>query len=330
MFILSEQTNGIVSFMPNNHQGFPQPYIPGSEAFQSHNAFGAFYYQEARQKQYTIWRSTYQPYSDLSLRVKRNRRWLGFRLMLKKHIAHIILGRPIGIMQGQLHFAYSPKTDVVLQLKGNEIYEVVDMELSPTLFKQIACKGRAVEAFAAMIGADRPVWISELPVWGSYAILEGMEFLLQDPTKENIALEIVQQVVNVHLKNRSHEKKVTHDQVENLYFVREMIQKRFPESMTLRQWAKHTGMNTTYFKYKFRQVFGITPYRYLTYERIRAAKKIMLSDPQLSLADVARLCGFRTYNNLRRAFYPVEKAKLSAWRDRNYAFGDVLKHRMCQ
>ncbi|MDQ0109113.1 AraC family transcriptional regulator [Chitinophaga terrae (ex Kim and Jung 2007)] len=317
MFTLSERTKGIVSFMPNNPQELPQSYIPGSLAFQSTNNFGDFYYQEVQQKNFTIWRSSYHPHEDVSLRVKRNMEWLGFRLMLKKHIAHVFLGKPIGIMQGQMHFAYSPLTDVELLLKGNEIYEVVDMQVSPALFSQIKLRGRTFDAFSSMIGSDKPVWISEKPAWSDYTVLEGMEELLQDPTKEDIAKEIVQQVVHTLIKNNGHDKKITYDQVENLYLVREMIRKRYPEAMTLQQWAKETRMNTTDFKYKFRQVFGITPYRYLMYERIKAAKQIMLSDPQLPLSEVARQCGFRTYNNLRRAFYPMEKTKLSVWRDKN-------------
>jgi|GEM_PF-988166 len=317
MFTLSERTNGVVSFMPNNPYALPQSHIPGSLAFQSTNSFGDFFYQEVQQEHFTIWRSTYQPYEDVSLRVRRDQKWLGFRLMLKKHIAHVFLGKPVGIMQGQMHFAYSPLTDVELHLKGSEVYEVVDMQVSPALFSQLKQRGRTFENFTAQIGSDRPVWIAERPAWSSYTVLEAMEDLLKDPTREVVAKHILQEVVNTLLKNKGHDKKIAFDQVENLYLVREMIRKRYSEAMTLKQWAKDTRMNTTDFKYKFRQVFGITPYRYLMYERVKAAKQIMLSNPQLPLSEVAKQCGFGTYNNLRRAFFPMEKTKLSAWRDKN-------------
>ncbi|MBS0027098.1 AraC family transcriptional regulator [Chitinophaga hostae] len=317
MFTLSERTNGQVSFMPNNPHSLPQTYIPGSLAYQSINGFGDFYYQVVEQQQFTIWRSTYKPYADVSLRVVRNVKWLGFRLMLKKHIAHVYLGKPVGIMQGQMYFQYSPLTDVEIRLKADVTYEVVDMHVSTDLFSQLNLRSRVFDTFSEMIGHDKPVWISDTPVWSGYSVLEGVESLLKDPAKDGAAIEIVQQVVATLIKNGGHDKKITYEQAENLYHVREMIMSRYSEAMTLQKWAKATQMNTTDFKYKFRQVFGITPYRYLTYERVKAAKEIMLSNPELPLAEVARRCGFRTYNNLRRAFYPMEKTKLSVWRDMN-------------
>lgn len=238
-------------------------------------------------------------------------------MMLKKHISHLFLGKPIAIMQGQMHFAYSPLTDVELMLKGNEVYEVVDMQVSPFLFSQLKQRGRAFETFTSMIGSDKPAWMSDRPAWGSYTVLDNMEYLLHDPTQDKIAQEIVQQVVNTLIKENGHDKKITYEQVENLFLVREMIQRRYPEAMTLQQWAKETRMNTTDFKLKFRQVFNVTAYKYLTYQRINAAKELMLADPQLPLSEVARRCGFGTYNNLRRAFYSGGKVKLSVWRDRN-------------
>ncbi|WP_438940040.1 helix-turn-helix domain-containing protein [Chitinophaga hostae] len=317
MFTLSERHKGIVSFVPNDPKELPQTYIPGSLAYQSTNNFGDFYYQEVQQENFTIWRSTYRPYEDVSLRVKRDVKWLGFRMMLKKHISHLFLGRPIAIMQGQMHFAYSPLTDVELMLKGNEIYEVVDMQVSPSLFYQLKQRGRTFEAFSAMIGSDKPAWISDKPAWSSYTVLDNMENLLQDPTQDKIAVEIVQQVVTTLIKNKGHDKKITYEQVENIFLIKEMIQRRFPEAMTLQQWAKESRMNTTDFKYKFRQVFGLPAYKYLTFQRINAAKEIMLANPQLPLSEVARRCGFGTYNNLRRAFYSSDKTKLSLWRDKN-------------
>ncbi|MFY0256469.1 helix-turn-helix domain-containing protein [Chitinophaga sp. 30R24] len=318
MFSLFEKTHGAINFAQYDSKASllsPPFYIPGGHAYESMNSFGTFFYQQIEQKHFTIWKSIYIPNENISLRVKRNKKWIGFRLMLKKHITHVANGRLFGIMQGQAIFSYAPITDVEFYLKKDQVYEVVDMQVSPILLQNIKMRSKAFQTLFSAVEQNKHGWVSEKPAWGGYLLLDKMEYLLLDPTKENVAQEIVGQIITALSQNDEYDKKITYDQVENLYKVRELIRSQYNESMSLRQWAKEARMNTTDFKYKFRQIFNVTPYRLLMYERIKAAKDIMLNEPDVPLSVVSVRSGFRTYNNLRRAFYRIENIRLSEWRN---------------
>lgn len=318
MFSVSELTHGAVDFAEHNPKNTglrPDFYVPGSHAFESDNTFGRFFYQHTEQKHFTFWKSIYAPQEDITLRVQQNTPWLGFRLMLKKHIRHLVAGRTITLMQGQVNFAYTPSIDNEFRLRKGEVYEVFDMQVTPSLLKKLKIKEQQFDRFLERMGADTAEWIIAQPAWGNVIVLDAVDYLAKDPSKETVAEEVVRQVIAALTRKREAERSISEHQLENLYAVRELIRSEFAEKMHLQEWATRAQMNITYFKEMFKQVFELTPYHYLLYERIKAAKEIMIHEPDLSFAEVARRCGFTTYNNLRRAFNAKENKTLTQWRN---------------
>lgn len=306
---VSELTHGTLAFSkynPKNLEIHPEFNIPGSSAFESRNSFGQFFYEYSEQKQFSIWRSIYAPEQDITLQVKEDRSWLGFRLMMKKHIRHLVNGHIVNLMQGQLNFAYTPIIDNSFQLKKGEIYEVFDMSVTPALLKKIKIRDQQFQRFLEQMGTQTVAWITEKPAWGNVIVLDVIEYLTKAPTKEVVAEELIRLVISTLVKKREPERKITERQLENLFFVRDEIKRQFSEQMHLQEWTAKALMNVTYFKEMFRQVFELTPYHYLLYERIKAAKEIMRNEPNLNFSEVATRCGFTTYNNLRRAFNSKE------------------------
>lgn len=318
MFTVTELRHGAVDFVKHNPNGGgirPDSYIPGSAAYQSENSFGHFFYQHIDRKQFSLWKSIYAPQEDLTLRVESDAPCLGFRLMLKKHIRHTVAGQSVTLMQGQLNFAYFPAINYEFRLKKGEKYEVLDMLVEPELLKSLKIKEPQFDRFMERMGMDSAEWIVPKPAWSNVVVLDAVDYLIKDPAKDAVAHEVVRQVIMALTRRRTEERVISEQQLENLYAVRETIKKEFAQKMHLQEWATKAQMNITYFKEMFKQVFELTPYHYLIYERIKAAKEMMIHEPDLSFAEVAERCGFTTYNNLRRAFQAKENKTLTEWRN---------------
>ncbi|MBW7942803.1 MAG: AraC family transcriptional regulator [Candidatus Kuenenia stuttgartiensis] len=318
MFNVSELRHGIVDFAKHNPREarlYPDFYLPGSSAYESDNVFGNFFYQFIEQKHFSIWKSIYAPKEDVTLRIRQSDPWLGFRLMLKKHIRHLVFGHTITLMQGQLDFAYNPYIDHEFRLRKGEVYEVFDMQVTPSLLKKLRIKEQRFERFLERMGADTPERVASQPTWGNVIVLDAIDYLTKSPFKETVAEEVVRQVIGALTREKQKDRNISEQQLENLYAVRDQIRSQFADNMHLQQWATMAQMNITYFKEMFSQVFELTPYHYLLYERIKAAKEMMIHEPDLTFSEVARRCGFSTYNNLRRAFAAKENKTLSQWRN---------------
>ena len=316
MFNVSELTHGVIDFAKHSPQKaglHPDFYLPGGQAYESDNTFGSFFYQHIEQKHFAIWKSIYVPYEDITVRVQQSEPWLGFRLMLKKHIRHLVLGHPVTLLQGQVNFAYTPHVDHEFRLRKGEVYEVFDMKVTPNLLKKLKIKDQRFERFMQRIGADTSEWINAQPTWSNAIVLDAIDYLAKTPSRETVAEEVVRQLISTLTRKKERDRVISEQQLENLYAVRELIRVQFAEKMHLQQWATLAQMNITYFKEMFSQVFELTPYHYLLYERIKAAKEIMIHEPHLTFGEIARRSGFSTYNNLRRAFAAKENKTLTQW-----------------
>jgi AraC-like DNA-binding protein len=235
--------------------------------------------------------------------------------MLRKHIRHSVAGQQISLMQGQVNFAYVPTANYEFRLKKGEVYEVFDMQVTPELLKDLKVNEPQLDNFLERIGTNKPEWLVAQPAWGNVMVLDMVDYLIKEPTKDALVQEVVKQVVRALTRQRSEERTITEQQLENLYAVREIIKEQFQEQMHLQEWATKAQMNITYFKEMFKQVFELTPYHYLLYERLKGAKEMMINNPDMSFAEVAQLCGFGSYNNLRRAFQARENKTLTEWRN---------------
>lgn len=69
----------------------------------------------------------------------------------------------------------------------------------------------------------------------------------------------------------------------------------------LKDLALQMGTNEYKLKYGFKQMYGITVFRFLTQERLRQAKTLILHS-QHSLKQIARMTGFKSITHFSRAF----------------------------
>jgi AraC family transcriptional regulator len=86
--------------------------------------------------------------------------------------------------------------------------------------------------------------------------------------------------------------------------VRELIDSRLHEAITLQELAKEGGYSRSHFLRMFQAATGVTPHRYVLNRRLERAQHL-LNHPDLSIAEIAHLCGFSSQAHLTIAFKKV-------------------------
>jgi AraC family transcriptional regulator len=83
--------------------------------------------------------------------------------------------------------------------------------------------------------------------------------------------------------------------------VRELIDGRLHEVITLQELAKEGGYSRSHFVRMFQAATGEAPHRYILNRRLERAQQL-LNHPDLSIAEIAHLCGFSSQAHLTIAF----------------------------
>ena len=81
----------------------------------------------------------------------------------------------------------------------------------------------------------------------------------------------------------------------------ELFMKYGVKKVTIDDICNEIYLSSSYFKRIFKNETGNTPYQFLTEIRIERAKE-MLKDKELTIREVARLCGFVNPGNLSAVF----------------------------
>ena len=82
--------------------------------------------------------------------------------------------------------------------------------------------------------------------------------------------------------------------------VLDLVSKRLNSSVSLDDLAAAGGMSRFHFLRRFKNTFGVTPYRFVTDQRIEAAQRL-LSETDLTLSDVAAATGFSSQSHMGTA-----------------------------
>nr|WP_245234880.1 AraC family transcriptional regulator [Tamlana crocina] len=80
--------------------------------------------------------------------------------------------------------------------------------------------------------------------------------------------------------------------------------------------AKSSGVGLTRFTYHCKQLTNLTPMRYLNIRRLEMAKNILKDSPNLTVGEVAYMCGFTTSQYFSTVFKKHEKCSPKAFRER--------------
>ncbi|UPG92783.1 helix-turn-helix domain-containing protein [Luteibacter aegosomatissinici] len=83
-------------------------------------------------------------------------------------------------------------------------------------------------------------------------------------------------------------------------------------TVSLVELAAECGMSQGYFARAFRHATGLPPHRWLTAERVRMAKKLLLGP--MTIAGVALTCGFADQSHMTRVFAQFESLSPARWR----------------
>ena len=87
-----------------------------------------------------------------------------------------------------------------------------------------------------------------------------------------------------------------------LRMVIEYIMENLGGSPTLEQMAAVVQLSPYHFARQFKAATGLPPHQYVIARRIERAKKILLSETDLSLAEIATLVGFSDQSQFTRHF----------------------------
>lgn len=95
--------------------------------------------------------------------------------------------------------------------------------------------------------------------------------------------------------------------------VSDLMMSRLSKGVTIAELASACGLSASYFSRAFRRSTGATAHRWLMDRRIERAKAL-LTESDLSTAEVALACGFTDQSHLTRAFSIKEGHTPSRWR----------------
>jgi AraC family L-rhamnose operon regulatory protein RhaS len=92
------------------------------------------------------------------------------------------------------------------------------------------------------------------------------------------------------------------------------LETNLSENWTVEKMAKSTGVGLTRFTHHCRQLTNSTPMKYLMLKRIEISKDILLEKPDISISQVAYLCGFSTSQYFTTMFKKQEKCTPGIYR----------------
>jgi AraC-like DNA-binding protein len=95
--------------------------------------------------------------------------------------------------------------------------------------------------------------------------------------------------------------------------VHEFIHANLAGSPSIEQLASETGLSSSHFARAFKQTTGLAPHRWLLQQRIERAKEL-LQRHDLTLSDIALMCGFVDQSHFTRVFTQLESNSPGKWR----------------
>lgn len=94
------------------------------------------------------------------------------------------------------------------------------------------------------------------------------------------------------------------------------IDTHFCEDITLEQIAEKCGLTPNYVTKLFHECFQVKLWDYITGKRIDRAKRLLRTQQELTVLDIALMCGFHNTANFNRAFLKFTGITPSAYRSR--------------
>lgn len=154
-----------------------------------------------------------------------------------------------------------------------------------------------------------PIFIKDGNIYTSAGISSGMDLalaLVEEDLGKPFALEVAKQMV-LYLKRPGSQaqysavlslQNVDYQPIRN---IESWIQEHLHEIITVEMLAEHSSMSVRNFARVFVKETGITPAKYIDKLRVETACRY-LADTNLSLKEIASLCGLGSPDNMRKVF----------------------------
>lgn len=97
------------------------------------------------------------------------------------------------------------------------------------------------------------------------------------------------------------------------FFLKE-LENNLSEQWTIELMAQSAGVGLTRFTYHCKQITNLTPMRYLAMKRLEWSKTIFKEHPNLTIAEVAYMCGFTSSQYFATVFKKHEKCSPNEYR----------------
>ncbi|WP_437919978.1 helix-turn-helix domain-containing protein [Sphingobacterium sp. LRF_L2] len=105
-----------------------------------------------------------------------------------------------------------------------------------------------------------------------------------------------------------------------LFDIIHYIKQHITENISVDHLAEQAAMSSASLFRSFKKEFNISPVEYITKERIRAAKQILLTQPTATIAEIGYQLGFSTPNYFARVFKQHERITPSTFREQNLIY----------
>lgn len=107
------------------------------------------------------------------------------------------------------------------------------------------------------------------------------------------------------------------DSSRSVKFFLNELEKNLSENWTIERMAESAGVGVTRFTHHCKQLTNLTPMRYLTIKRLGLSKKILKENTDLTISDVAYMCGFATSQYFATVFKKHEKCSPNEYRSKS-------------
>ena len=214
----------------------------------------------------------------------------------------LVNGRPVPVSEGQL--VWIPPNYVHQYRFKNAfvVCAVFSNDWVPLFFRELADRQLLVKAIDESL---RENIIMQLPQW------KGGNVLWLGGYLNLIAADVMAQAEFLHA-----------EPADGLLYqkVISYLSVHFAEEITLLSVARRLGYHEKYLSHSLHSLTGIHFRQLLNFYRIDRAKKMLRSEQDCRISDIALACGFSAMNTFHRAFREqtgLTPSEYKAWRDRD-------------
>lgn len=186
-------------------------------------------------------------------------------------------------------------------------YEHIDIYSFEEAFKSICYSGSPI-LYEKIMNETQPITFS-LPdyvfeyVYNSVLTLKEM-FLNNSPFLSTIHTNIINAILSEYVKNSTFNEKHLPSWLNDLLHKFNQIDFLANNISTL---ANSVGYSLPYFSKSFKKYMGMSAIKYLIHKRIDVSKELLVSNPNLSIMNIANLLGFENPSTYSKHFLTLNK-----------------------